>query len=717
MPAHYFITDREDEYQLGFATYGQPNPISVSIKDADITYFKTADGSFEDCCVVEMPASYPVSRKLRQGKLEERWAQYPDEHLFPTVSLVSMVKGSLVVKNLNSTRITRKVYDTKYPTGSIHSNIGLKYRAHTVRGDCGSLLIDATTHKILGYHSMGDSTVGYAELLTWAKVKDAVAQEAVEREPLVMELQRGGTMRRHVDETSDQFSVYGELPPLQRPFMPKETALRPSLYQDQILPNKTNMGPAVLVKEDPRNVAHVQPTEAAVQKYGTQAIPFPQHHVDDACEDVWAELAGKELPIVRGVTSLRGAINGLPGVDGLVMSTSPGFPYTLTRPVGASGKQYLFSGEPGEYVIKDKELRERVVRRTSLAQAGTVMGDSLWIDMPKDELRSKEKIALAKTRVFTIPPVDFVILCRRYFLAFCKYMTLNNSELFSAVGMVPYSGEYNQMYIYLSAFSTAGFDGDYSAWDGRLLPQVIFASADIIERWYRIYDPNYSPVDAKVRRVLMEEIVHTRQICGGSVYETHQGMPSGCPLTAILNTLCNAVYLRTAYHALRPKDCELEYAKVVRDKIFGDDNVLGVSPTVQAWFNGKAVSSYFMEHGIKYTPASKKGDMIAIKPLIETSFLKLHPRQFANGFLVPTSDIETYDKLLNWVRKGLPCEQAHINNMNEVLARRWFEGREAFDACSCIFERLKSEYGLRGRLLDWRTLTSRYDSVGIKLTY
>ena len=156
----------------------------------------------------------------------------------------------------------------------------------------------------------------------------------------------------------------------------------------------------------------------------------------------------------------------------------------------------------------------------------------MWIDTLKDERRKLEKISTGKTRVFTIPPVDFTLLCRKYFLAFAVHFYNQRRDSFTAVGITPESSDWDEMWRYLRESSDRGFAGDYSGWDGNLSPMFIAGVCEIINRWYDDGETN-----ALVRRVLFDEMIHTQQVAMNLVYYTHVGNPSGNALTVIINTI------------------------------------------------------------------------------------------------------------------------------------------------------------------------------------
>ena len=228
---------------------------------------------------------------------------------------------------------------------------------------------------------------------------------------------------------------------------------KPSLLQE-FLPYEVTKRPSVLWEGDSRIDPELKEQgfhlmAKGVAKYGKVSIPFPMHDIYAARDDIQQHFNLFQYDMKPRVLTEFEAINGIPGLeyyDRLDMKTSPGYPYVKDRPPGEVGKQFLFEQLAcGNWKVKSKLLRQRLDRRLKLAKQGKTMF-SVWTNSPKAELRPLKKIWDANTRVFCMAPVDFTILCRQYFLAFCAAFCKNKNNFFSSVGINPDGPEWTRLY-------------------------------------------------------------------------------------------------------------------------------------------------------------------------------------------------------------------------------------------------------------------------------
>lgn len=571
-----------------------------------------------------------------------------------------------------------------YESGNIiQVHQGWQYLAQTTNGSCGSPLAvmdTAFARKLLGIHvaTTPGQPDGAAMLVTQEMINEGMAKLP---KPIVNSglLPNGVTQEVVNDMVMTPQGNFSTLGRLYKPiFAADKTKIRPSDIHGKIFP--PSKGPAVLSSKDPRCLNPRDPLRKGVEKYGNIAPVFDMdklHQVGDHIVNIfrkWTIIMPKE------VVTIDVAINGSPCSEHalpLVMDTSPGYPYNQRPKIsGMKGKASLFAGEPGLYYIADPELEMSVHNRIRLAQQN-MRAKSLWIDCKKDELRSLKKIEEGSTRVFTIPPVDFTLVFRMYTLSFTTNFVANHHNMFSAVGMNPESFDWTKMISQLQENSEMGFAGDYSGWDGNISPHMIMECARVINAWYNDGEEN-----ANVRIVLFDEIAHTPQAFRNVVYMTHIGNPSGNPATAPMNTIIGGMYIRYCWlNVAPPKYLSLShFEENVKDKIFGDDNMLSVKPDVRSFFNPDSLSDELAKLNMVYTSASKDG-RAEWKKITELTFLKRGIRKGERGLWLPLMSKETIQELTNWVRESdfKTNREMTLDNCNEALRFAFFYGPAYFD--------------------------------------
>jgi len=570
---------------------------------------------------------------------------------------------------------------------------GWSYNASTTVGYCGAVLIaynPRIAHKLCGIHVAGrqDKNLGYAEVVT----QDMILKTLNTMGPRVIGFpvpQAGMTeadlAKAHVN-LDGHYSVVGVMPKGRMIVQPHKSNIKPSLIHDDAFEHLTE--PAALTPSDPRLGEKMSPLQKGINKYGEQTKPFAKRDIEAVTTQLKAEFASLKLQGPRRVLTDYEAINGVEGFefyDRMNMSTSAGYPYVLRKPAGSVGKVWLFSvgktGNENDYEINDVELKGNYERREWNARLG-FRSESVWTDCLKDERRTMEKVRAGKTRVFTIAPVDYTILFRKYFLSFAAFYYQNRLKTHSAVGIDCEGPEWTQLYDKLREVGPEGFAGDYSAFDGKLDPDLIRASCDLINHWYDDGDEN-----ALVRQVLMDEMVHTVQIANNLVYVKHRGNPSGNPLTVIINSLVGAYYLRLVWRMSCEQRGRLDlralknYDKYVRDSIYGDDNIVAVHPEVHDIFNAQVVHDILGTHHIEYTDADKSSAIVPIRPLDDLTFLKRGFKQHHKRRLIQLAPISTVtiQELTNWIRECDDEREACLENVDTAIRFAYHHGEEYFN--------------------------------------
>jgi flagellar biosynthesis GTPase FlhF len=317
--------------------------------------------------------------------------------------------------------------------------------------------------------------------------------------------------------------------------------------------------------------------------------------------------------------------------------TSAGWKYQQYVSAKTPGKTAFF-GKEGPIEMDEGNDAFRVLKEDTRlivhsANRGERLGH-LCTDFLKDELRPLEKVETLKTRVISGTPLDYTIAVRMYFGAFLAAMF----DTYVANGMAPGLNHYKEWADLVhnlqevsgrnqdGDFDLKVFDGDFSRFDASEQPWVHSAILAYVNKWYRHNNPRWRQEDETARNVLWLDLVHSRHICGvGSslkyVVQWHKSLPSGHPLTTMVNSMYSLITLTGCY--VRCTGDLLHMWDNVRIVTFGDDSIVSVSDSVCDDFNQVNVAPIMMEvFGLTYTPGNKGGVFVPYTNIEDVTFLK-----------------------------------------------------------------------------------------------
>lgn len=490
---------------------------------------------------------------------------------------------------------------------------------------------------------------------------------------------------------------------------PEKHDIVESILHDKIFKHTTE--PSILHPKDPRNESGESPLKKGVEKYGTPTKMMPLDLVDFACKESDAE----ELQILRWPRGrdrnttiemdyvMKGDGSNTHNVN---TKSSPGWPL-VHEGKGRKGKTWLIDvSDDGKYTPSPRLIDEmkKVFESWSRLERDE---NSVWSDCLKTERRKLAKVASASTRVFTIAPLAFS-LCARVFLI--DYLTAFHKaylKFYSATGMDPESYDWETMLQRLEEVGLEGFDGDFEKYDAKLMPELMQRAMSNVSDFYDLYVDSISfdfgrgckftfsrEACRKIREIIVDELIHPRQLVLNVLYMSHQGNPSGNLMTTPMNSKVNDYLGRIGFygvysrHMVKKNNLQVEkwflsvglYSQHVRNMAYGDDNGYSVSPEMKDIFNFETYSKFLAEFGITYTAADKSDTIIPYKPLNQLRFLKRGTADW--GWIrVPTIDVETIQEMINWVRadnEQMKIEQSYVN-IEGAMRFAFFHGRAYFD--------------------------------------
>jgi hypothetical protein len=583
----------------------------------------------------------------------------------------------------------------------------VEYKMSTKAGDCGFPLFlhnPGVARKFLGFHVgavNGGSGLGIATTIEYVNTMLGKF-ETVPVTPTTEEVRTG------VCQDGKSTSGITNHGPAEFKFMqPANTKIRKSVLYEAWGPAKKQ--PAVLLPVT-RDGVKVKPLDKAVGKY---AAPPPE--IDETnlemCGDFLLQTLQQRsnVRVDKEILTYEQAVLGIPGdpfLSSMPRGTSAGFPLSVAPVPGNPGKTFYW----GRGNLFDLDRAHNIALKKEVAQIEEYARKGIrcrhyCTDILKDELRLHEKIDQVKTRLISGCPIAYCILFRMYFLPFAAWMMKNHVSNYCAIGINPYSEEWNTMYRLLTTMSQFGLDADIEGFDTSQVPAILRVVFLIIDGWFN--DGNTA-----VRWVLWLEVINSWHISKDNIYEWHKGLPSGHPFTTIINCL----YLLMIYllcwlkaHGDDPRSLSTFFDNVF-PVVFGDDSVVALSPYAQKHFNLSILKKTGLHFGIKFTSGSKTEEY-DFKPVSELTFLK---RGFYfspdNGRVLAPLSLDTILEMPYWYSKGDNPTSKQAENLDQALLELSMHPPEVWDRWAPKMIRASQE-----KLAHYPIFTSRLSWLNLAL--
>lgn len=548
----------------------------------------------------------------------------------------------------------------------------VKYQAPTRDGDCGAPVVGIEDGGacIYGFHSAGRTFASVREGFGTIVTREVVTG-LVMRLKTYTDLFGSNEVREATGEEEEaayqsglaQGSMYviGKvIKPVSQATVSK---LQPSIMQaEQVLgepfTDRAILRPVMLDDEV------VYPSVIAIQAYQSdQTYMDPEilnSVVDMSMSRHWERTNGHMAEVLSFEEALQPSENLK--LKALNRRTSPGFKYrdyvTATKP----GKTFAlgFEGDIDFTRVSEStlggETREQyanpgldVLYQDVMTMIHEAKQDRrlmhLCVDFLKDELRPLEKVKNVKTRAISGAEMDYTVAVRMYFGAFMAATFATHTNNGMAPGINHYT-EWGVLATNLLSKGDAVFDGDFSRFDASEQPWIHEAILSYINRWYR-RSRVWKEEDERVRNILWLDLVHSRHISGLSnkldtVVQWNKSLPSGHPLTTIVNSMYSLITLGGCYVSLTSSFDMWDHCFVCT---FGDDNISSVDDTVRDVFNQVTVAQKMKElFNLDYTPGNKGGELVKWSNIKEVTFLK---RSFAEDEV--SSSVILRTPFVEWV--------------------------------------------------------------------
>jgi len=577
-------------------------------------------------------------------------------------------------------------------TGYTFVRDGYTYSAVTQSGDCGSLLFVQNQFiqgKILGFHVSGFADgMGNSVSVTQELLKSCITAE----NQICLDLDF-----LQVNETEYVPKGVFFLGKINDPVVQagKSQITKSLVYNTR---DVSKMMPAYLY---PRIIDGVKldPFELGMKKYYTVSPFISGDVLDDVFRDFSWFMKSRSSRFNKNIMrtfSLEEAVYGMETEKywrSMPQSTSPGYSWPKN---GFQGKRYYF--QDGKI---DDEVIDRVSERIKLAKEG-IRKPHLYVCTLKDETRPIEKVKLGKTRVFTVPQMDYVLAVRMYFGGFAVNVMENRILNRSLVGINMYSLESNYFAKRLKKHPNI-LTGDFSNWDGSIRADIANKLLLFINSEYdrnKMLSLSEKKENNLVREVLFQDLINAMTLVGARAYLLTHSLPSGHPLTAIVNTLYNIFRSFLEYHLILlskfKKTVKLtdawesfvefmdsvdvsgvvllmdirKYLDNVEGGFYGDDLVLSVSDKFKSFYNYRVLQRVNLLMGHFYTTSEKKE--IIDRDFDQFDSANILKRYFKwdkdyMRFIAPL-ELSVVLEIPNWVKKGHDIVEQTVLNI-EVAAR------------------------------------------------
>lgn len=349
-----------------------------------------------------------------------------------------------------------------------------------------------------------------------------------------------------------------------------------------------------------------------------------------------------QVRIISNDANLSG-LDGVLGVNAINFASSRGFPHKGPKTTIVSNSDRVVSGISFPRDAPDELWEEVRLLEDRLSNGERI--NSVFKASLKDE---PTKYTKDKVRVFAACNFATIILVRKYYLSLAALVQRNQKVFECAVGVVQQSPEWTDMFEHIGKFGwSRAIAGDYGKFDARMSPRFMFAAFKLLIQIAE-KSGNYSDRDLVIMKGIATEITYPTYDYFGTLVQFFGSNPSGHPLTVIINSLVNSLYMRYAYYTISTEarwwktPC---FANVVALMTYGDDNIMTVRRGYSE-FNHTRIAEVFSQMGIKYTMADKEAKSVPYVHLSEASFLK--------HYAVWDEDLQLY---------RCPCEEESIAKM------------------------------------------------------
>lgn len=584
---------------------------------------------------------------------------------------------SLVIRNtrtrarcINGSKV--KIHAPWSPEGLQYTvEQSLMYDGDFGPGDCGSIIVNSDTkldcRRIMGIHMAG-GTHGFSNIITQEGIMSIVNAHASdhiffddEPEPEVIMMEPEAQGNFEVDMMLKKF-----------PPQMVMSELKKSKFHRQLPEPYTEpaMVPARL-RPFEKEGEIIEPLKVALSNYNFPLKCIP-NEVIRAAVGSYEEIMQQNpySKVKKPALDIIEVLHGYNHLKGIAPTTSAGMPYTLAGVENIKDEYFTAVQTYGMYHEETVKIRQRIADEVAYLMdcyRAKVRPIFIFVDNLKDEKRPIGK----GTRLFSGCPFMLLLLMRTLFGAALDYFIEQNINLGVGIGVNPFSLDWDAMARQLQKFVDTGAC-DYKKFDGHQSPAVLWAIGVMLIRWYGRDD--YT----EMRYLVWTEICMSRHSVVGWLFVWFCNLPSGNPLTALINCLYNQLNFRMSW--INANLLIEDFNDNVVLKVMGDDGVFSISPEFLEFFNEMTLPDLMDKIGMLYTNELKNGAVMQkARRLEDVEFLK---RKFVfdvqrNRWIGPIRFDDNIE-VLNWTKKKF-ADLIAVDNVGNVLREISLHGKEAYD--------------------------------------
>lgn len=695
---HFMIILEEGDHQAQIElvpTYNESTKIStvtmflkdflgVTIDGEEISSpenaYQTETMLSSDLAIVDVPRIAPKSNIIKYFVTRD-YINNMNTRL--TIWLGQNTKVTEMTQSAGRVRNEVAVDSISYQSFSLPTAI--EYNIATKIGDCGAIMaiadVSNPTRKLGGMHVAGNTSygIGYSSLITYDDIVEFFS--LIERKEEIEASLGTNTSEMQCGATSFMSSnkvVEDEAPRITYPIGTK--IMRSPLYSE--VSTSTMLPSSISLPNDAIAV-----TNPWFNSYGTynmnpvfadfEEIRLASHMYKDML------FSNSDVYIEPRLYTFEEAVVGIPGSEygALNRGTSAGYPDILQPAIKTSKRKYYF-GDEDDYNLNSQEcnqLRKEVDSIISEAKKN-IRSQHVYIDYLKDEIRDIQKVRDNKTRLFSASPLRLLIVYRMYFGAYQQWFQVNRINNQSTIGLNVYSTEWNVLAKRLLSKAPFGSKnigaGDYKGFDGSENPSIHWEILNIINEFY-----GNNEEDNRVRKILWYELVNSLHYFNGQIFEWTSSLPSGHPMTAIVNNMYNGIAFRFCWRDIfKQSDLVDKFEENVYLATMGDDNVFAVSVDVKDKFNEATIAKSMELLGLHYTKEDKTTPDNTLRDITEVEFLKRQWRYepTLRKYVAPLR-LSRVLETLNWTKKGPYSTTIPRDNVITVLRELSLHSKEKFD--------------------------------------
>jgi hypothetical protein len=562
------------------------------------------------------------------------------------------------------------------------------YNVATRKGDCGvvAALADKKNPigKICGMHVAGTPKQGkgYSSIFSREDIDEVL-------EIIAMEVPRAmaNIGDEIVPEQQSDMPIFSGFPVLKTDIKGVSIPARSQLIKSPMYETvqESVMAPSFLAPQTDE-FSENNPWVKAYKSYNMMTGPSCNVRITAAAREYGNMLFNKsELPEPRLFT-FEEAVLGIEGTTfrSLSRGTSAGFPDITDSKIRTTGRKFYFGDEADFDLQNENALKLKTDVLTIIAKARKgERSMHVFTDYLKDELRDREKVAEKKTRLFSAGPLRLLIAYRMLFGSFMNWFYDNRISNQSSIGVNVYSSEWDVIAKLLLENQTPGVPGigagDYSKFDGSEKRVIHNAILNIIDRYYD------DDEDSRMARyVLWQELTNSRHYFNGDIISWSSSLPSGHPLTSMVNNMYNGIAFRYCWNrAFEDKPEEGLFDNYCYLITMGDDNVFSVPQQYIEFFNEAVLSKYMKELGLTYTKEDKTMGDSSLRFITEVEFLKRKWKYDTTlrRYVSPLK-LKGLIETLSWTRMGKYEHEIPVDKVDTALRELSYHDEATFDKWS-----------------------------------